>query len=173
VPVLFVKKKDGLLYLYVDFHGLNYITKKNHYSLLLISNLLNSSHKAQVYTKIDLYHAYHLIYIADNDEWKTTFKTCYKLFEWFIIVFGLTNILVVFQWFISNSFSNILDVCIIIYLDNILIYSNNIEFVLQALKKSKSIDKYYLLHDLPLEKLKRTEWDFPEVIAILSTSTDL
>ena len=73
------------------------------------------------------------------------------------MAFGLTNILVVFQWFINDTFSNLLDVCIIIYLDNILIYSNNIEFVFQAPEKSKSINKYYLLHDLPLGKLKRTE----------------
>ena len=88
------------------------------------------------------------------------------------MVFGLTNILVVFQWFINNSFSNLLDVCIIIYLNNILIYLNNIEFVFQASEKSKFIDKYYLLHDLPLGKLKRTEWDFLEAIAILSTFTN-
>ena len=66
--VLFVKKKDGSLHLCIDFCGLNRISKKNHYPLPLISNLLDSPHKAQVYSKIDLCHAYHLVHIADGDE---------------------------------------------------------------------------------------------------------
>ena len=68
VPVLFIKKKDGLLCLCVDFCGLNHISKKNHYPLLLISNLLNSPCKAWVYSKIDLCYAYHLVCIANGDE---------------------------------------------------------------------------------------------------------
>ena len=66
--VLFVKKKDGLLCLCVDFHSLNHISKKNCYPLLLISDLLDSPHKARVYSKIDLCHAYHLVHIANGDE---------------------------------------------------------------------------------------------------------
>ena len=66
--VLFVKKKDGLLYLCVDFCGLSHISKKDHYPLLLISNLLDSSCKAQVYIKINLCHTYYLVHIADGDE---------------------------------------------------------------------------------------------------------
>jgi len=72
-PVLFVKKKDGSLWLCVDFCGLNKITKKDQYPLPLISDLLDSSRKARIYTKIDLRHAYHLVHIAEGDEWKTTF----------------------------------------------------------------------------------------------------
>ena len=79
--VLFVKKKDRSLCLYVNFHRLNCITKKDHYPLLLISDLLDLSRKAQVYSKIDLHHAYHLVYIADSDKWKTAFRTCYGSFE--------------------------------------------------------------------------------------------
>jgi len=58
----------GLLCLYVNFHSLNHISKKNCYSLLLISNLLDLPHKAQVYTKIDLCHTYYLVHIANSDE---------------------------------------------------------------------------------------------------------
>jgi len=72
-PVLFIKKKDGSLWLCVDFCGLNKITKKDQYPLPLISDLLDSSRKARIYTKIDLRHAYHLVHIAEGDEWKTTF----------------------------------------------------------------------------------------------------
>ena len=89
--VLFIRKKDGSLYLYTDFCGLNYITKKDCYPLLLISDLLDSPCKAWVYTKIDLYHAYHLVHIANGDEWKTAFRTYYGLFEWSVMSFSLTN----------------------------------------------------------------------------------
>ena len=64
--VLFVKNKDGLLYLCTDFCSLNYISKKNCYLLLLISDLLDLSRKAQVYMKIDFCHTYHLVCIADS-----------------------------------------------------------------------------------------------------------
>jgi len=80
-PVLFIKKKDGSLHLCVDFHGLNCISKKDHYPLPLISDLLDSPCKAQVYSKINLCHAYYLVHIADGDEWKTAFRTHYRLFE--------------------------------------------------------------------------------------------
>ena len=95
--VLFIKKKDGSLHLCVDFRNLNHISKKDHYLLPLISDLLDSPHKAQVYLKIDLYHTYHLVHIANGNEWKTAFRTCYRSFEWSIILFGLTNTPVAFQ----------------------------------------------------------------------------
>jgi len=80
-PVLFIKKKDGSLHLCVDFCGLNCISKKDRYPLLLISNLLDSPCKACVYSKIDLRHAYHLVCIANGDEWKTAFRTHYGSYE--------------------------------------------------------------------------------------------
>ena len=123
--VLFVKKKDSSLRLCVDFCGLNYISKKNRYPLPLISNLLDSPRKARVYSKIDLCHAYHLVCIADGDEWKTAFRTHYGSFKWSVMPFGLTNTPAVFQRFMNNIFFDILDVCVIIYLDDILIYSNS------------------------------------------------
>jgi len=125
ILVLFVKKKDGSLHLCVDFHSLNCISKKDRYPLPLISNLLDSPRKAQVYSKIDLRHAYHLVCITDGNEWKTTFRTRYESFEWSIMPFGLTNAPTAFQQFMNNIFSNLLDVYVMIYLDDILIYSNN------------------------------------------------
>ena len=79
--VLFVKKKESLLYLCVDFHSLNRIFKKNCYPLPLISNLLDSSYKAQVYSKIDLCYTYHLVCITNGNKWKTAFRTHYGSFE--------------------------------------------------------------------------------------------
>jgi len=87
--VLFVKKKDGLLCLCVNFCGFNYISKKDYYPLPLISDLLDSSCKTQVYSKINLCHAYHLVCIAKGDEWKTAFRTHYGSFEWSVMPFSL------------------------------------------------------------------------------------
>ena len=81
--------------------------------------------KARIYTTIDLQHAYHLVCIADGDEWKTAFQTCYGSFEWLVMPFGLTNAPAAFQCFMNDIFSDLLDVSVIIYLDDILIYSNN------------------------------------------------
>src|SRR6266481_9792410 len=77
-PVLFIKKKDGSLRLCVDFGGINRITQKDQYPLLLISNLLYAPRKAHIYTKIDLRHAYHSVRIAAGDEWKTAFCMQYS-----------------------------------------------------------------------------------------------
>jgi len=76
-----------------------------------------------------------LVCIANGDEWKTTFRTYYELFEWSVIPFGLTNALAAFQQFINDIFSNLLDVCVLIYLDNILIYSNNMSKHYQHIKE--------------------------------------
>jgi len=126
VPVLFMKKKDGSLWLYVDFHGLNRITKKDRYPLPLISDLLDSPRKARIYTKIDLRHAYHLVHIAEGDEWKTAFCTRYGAFKWSVMPFGLTNAPAAFQRFMNDMFFDLLDVCVVVYLDDILIYSDDI-----------------------------------------------
>ena len=103
--------------------GLNRISKKDRYPLPLLSDLLDTPKKARVYTKIDLCHAYHLVRIADGEEWKTTFCTCYGSFEWLVIPFRLMNAPATFQRFMNNIFHDLLDVCIIVYLNNILIYS--------------------------------------------------
>ena len=134
-PVLFVKKKDGSLRLCVDFRSLNKITKKNRYPLPLISDLLDSPHKARIYTKIDLQHAYHLVCIAEEDEWKTAFRTHYGAFEWSVMPFRLTNAPAAFQRFMNDVFSDLLDVCIVVYLDDILIYSDDITQHWSTLKK--------------------------------------
>ena len=126
-PVLFAPKKNGKLQLCVDFRGLNKITKKDRYPLPLISDLLDVPGKAKIYTKLDLKHAFHLVRIAAGDEWKMTFQTCYGSFEWNVMPFGLTNAPAAFQRFINTVFADILDIFVIVYMDNILIYSDNPE----------------------------------------------
>ena len=124
-PILFVKKKDGSLRLCVDFRGLNKISKKDRYPLPLIADLLDSPGKARIYTKIDLRHAYHLVRIREGDEWKTTFRTKYGSFEWQVIPEGLSNAPAAFQRFMNDIFADMLDVCVVVYLDDILIYSSD------------------------------------------------
>jgi len=145
-PVLFVKKKDGSLRLCVDFHGLNKIMKKDRYPLPLISDLLDSPRKARIYTKIDLWHTYHLVHIAKGDKWKTAFRTCYGAFEWSVMPFRLTNTPAAFQRFMNNVFSDLLDVCVVVYLDDILIYSDDItqhrKHVKEVLKRLQKAGLY-------------------------------
>jgi len=125
--VLFMKKKDGSLRLCVDFQGLNKITKKNRYPLPLISDLLDSPSRAKIYSKINLWHVYHLVWIAPGNEWKTAFCMRYGSYEWLVMPFGLTNAPAAFQQFVNTIFADMLDVCVIVYLDDILIYSEDME----------------------------------------------
>ena len=90
-------------------------------------DLLDAPWKARIYTKIDLQHAYHLVWIAKGDKWKMAFQTHYGSFKWLVMPFGLTNGPVAFQQFMNNIFGDLLDQCIVVYLDDILIYSNNPE----------------------------------------------
>ena len=115
-PVLFIKKKDGSLQLCVDFRGLDKITKKDRYLLPQIMDLLDSPRKARFYSKINLWHAYHLIRIQEGDEWKTTFRTRYRSFKWCVMPFGLTNAPTAFQRLMNNIFLDLLDICILVYL---------------------------------------------------------
>ena len=101
------------------------ISKKDWYLLPLINDLLDALHKAWIYTKIDLRHAYHLICIADGNEWKTTFRTRYGSFEWLVMPEGLTNALVGFQRFMNDIFADMIDVSVVVYLDDILVYSDD------------------------------------------------
>ena len=100
-PVLFVKKKDSLLHLCVNYRSLNKLTKKDRYPLPLITDLLDSPSCVKVYSKIDLRHAYHLVRIADSDEWKTAFRMRYGSYEWLVMPFGLTNTPSAFQRFVN------------------------------------------------------------------------
>ena len=122
-PVLFVKKADGTLRLCVDYRGLNKITRKDRYPLPLISGSLDRLRDAKIYTKLDLRVGYSNVRIAAGDEWKTAFRTRYGTFEYLIVPFGLTNAPSAFQRFMNDIFSDLLDVNVTVYLDDILIYS--------------------------------------------------
>ena len=125
--ILFVKKKDGSLQLCINFHALNKVTKKDQYTLPLISDLLDAPQKARIYSKINLHHTYHLVQITEGNEWKTAFKTHYGSYEWLVMPFGLTNSPAAFQRFMNNILKDLLDKCLVVYLDDILVYSNNLK----------------------------------------------
>lgn len=126
-PILFVKKKDGSLRLCVDYRALNNITIKNRYPLPLIPEALDRLRKAKIYTKLDLRGAYNLVRVKKGDEWKTAFRTRYGHFECLVMPFGLTNAPAVFQHFMNDVFRDMLDHTVLIYLDDILIFSDNEE----------------------------------------------
>lgn len=139
-PVLYADKKDGGLRLCVDYRGLNNITIKNRTPLPLIDETLDRIGSAKIYTKIDLYGAYHLIRMAEGEEWKTAFRTRYGLFEYLVMPFGLTNAPATFQAMINDVLRPYLDVFVVVYLDDILIFSereqdhvNHVTKVLEAL----------------------------------------
>jgi len=103
------------------------VTEKDHYPLPLISDLLTSPAPARIYSKIDLKHAYHLVCIAKGDEPKTVFCTHYGLYKWQVMPFSLSNALAAFQRFINKVLGDMLDICMVGYLGNILIYLDSLE----------------------------------------------
>jgi hypothetical protein len=124
-PILFAKKKDGGLWLYVDYRALNKATVKNRYTLPLISEMLDRLRGAMIFTKLDLRNAYHLIRIKEGDEYKTAFRTRYGQFKYRVMPFGLSNAPATFLAYIDDCLWPHIDDFAVCYLDNILIYSNN------------------------------------------------
>jgi len=141
-PVLFVKKGEGLR-LCIDYRGLNAITVKNRYPLPLFKETLNNLQGAKYFTKLDVVSAFNRVRIAKGQEWLTAFRTRYGLFQSKVMPFGLTGAPATFQHFINDTLREHLDVFCSAYLDDILIYSNDLKThkehvakVLQALEKA-------------------------------------
>jgi hypothetical protein len=121
--VMFVKKADGSLRLVVDYRRLNEVTKKNVYPLPRQDNLTAQLQGAKIFTKLDLCWGYNNVRIKEGDEYKTAFRTKYGLFETLAMPFGLTNAPAAFQHFMNDIFWDMLDTKVVIYLDDILIFS--------------------------------------------------
>jgi hypothetical protein len=127
-PMIFVPKAHGQgLRLCVDYRGLNKVTIANRYPLPIMSELQDRVRGAKIFTKIDLKNGYNLIRIKPGYEWKMAFKTRYGLYEYMVMLFGLSNTPATFQNMMNHIFRDLLDLGLIVYLDDILIYAETVE----------------------------------------------
>jgi hypothetical protein len=148
-PALFVKKKDNSLRLCVDYRPLNAVTIKNRYPLPRIDILFDQLAGAKVFSKIDLRSGYHQIKIRPCDIPKMAFSTRYGLYEYLVMSFGLTNAPSYFMYLMNSVFMPELDKFVVVFIDDILIYSktkedhvNHIRVVLQQLRDHRLYAKF-------------------------------
>jgi hypothetical protein len=134
-PIIFVPKPDGSMRLCVDYRGVNKVTVKDRTPLPLMSELRERLGRAKIFTKLDLKNGYNLIRIAEGDEWKTAFRTRYGLFEYLVMPFELCNAPGTFQAMINKVLQELLDEDVIVYIDDILIYSEDEETHVELVKK--------------------------------------
>jgi hypothetical protein len=146
---LFVSKKEKELCLPVDYQLLNAVTIKNKYPLPHIDTMFDQLVGAQLFSKIDLRYGYHQIKIRVEDIPKTTFTTRYGLYEYLIMSFGLMNLMAHFMYLMNSVFMLVLDKFVVVFIDDILVYSKSMEeyeehlrIVLQCLRDNQLYAKF-------------------------------
>ena len=148
-PVLFVKKKDGSLHLCIDYRQLNKVTIRNQYPLPRIDDLFDQLQGAKVFSEIDLRSVYHQLKVRREDVPKTAFRTRYGHYEFLVMPFGLTNAPAAFMDLMNRVFGPYLDKFVIVFIDDILVYSSSKEehaehlgIVLQTLREHQLYVKF-------------------------------
>ncbi|GJU88314.1 putative reverse transcriptase domain-containing protein [Tanacetum coccineum] len=148
-PVLFVKKKDGSFRMCIDYRELNKLTVKNRYPLPRIDDLFDQLQGSSIYFKIDLRSGYHQLRVREQDILKTVFLTRYGQYEFQVMPFGLTNAHAVFMDLMNRVCKPYLDKFVIVFIDDILIYSKDekeheehLKVILEFLKKEKLYAKF-------------------------------
>ncbi|GJY98311.1 putative reverse transcriptase domain-containing protein [Tanacetum coccineum] len=149
VPVLFVKKKDGSMRMYIDYMELNKLTIKNRYPLHRIDDLFDQLQGVCCFSKIDLHSGYHQLRVREEDIPKTAFRTRYGHFEFTVMPFGLTNAPAIFMDLMNRVCKPYLDKFVIVFIDDILIYSKSeeehevhLKTILDLLEKEKLYAKF-------------------------------
>jgi hypothetical protein len=148
-PVLFVEKKDGTQRMCVDYRSLNEVTIKNRYPLPRIEDLFDQMKEASVFSKIDLRSGYHQLKIRESDIPKTAFRTRYGLYEYTTMSFGLTNTPAYFMYLMNKVFMEYLDKFVMVFIDDILIFSKmeeehekHLRMVLEKLRSNQLYAKF-------------------------------
>jgi len=141
---LFMKKKDGTLRLCIDYEELNKITTKNHYPLPRIDDLFDQLRGAGTFSKIDLRSGYHPLRIKDEDILKTTFCSRYGHYDFVVMPFGLVNAPAAFMNLMNRVFKLYLDQLLVVFIDDILIYSKDyrrtylpLRIIVEVLRKNE------------------------------------
>uniref|UniRef100_A0A3P9MBI2 Gypsy retrotransposon integrase-like protein 1 n=1 Tax=Oryzias latipes TaxID=8090 RepID=A0A3P9MBI2_ORYLA len=155
----FVQKKDKTLRPCIDYRDLNQITVKNKYSLPLIDSALHSVQEARVFSKSDLLNAYYLVRIREGDEWKTAFNTPLGHFEYLVMPFGLTNAPATFQNLVNDVLRDFLNRFVFVYLDDILIYSRDLDEHTHHVRQVLS----WLLENRLYVKAEKCEFHVPTI----------
>jgi transposase InsO family protein len=151
-PIFFVPKKDSdELRPCIDYRELNNNSVRDGHPLPLISDVFSKFSSATIFTKLDLKGAYNLVRIKSGDEWKAAFRCKYGQFEPLVVQFGLMNAPAVFQRFVNSLFPDLIDIHIVIYLDDILIFSEDMETHVRIVKE---VLKRLIDHQLVLKKSK-------------------
>ncbi|GJP31427.1 hypothetical protein CLOM_g12258 [Closterium sp. NIES-68] len=158
-PVLFTPKPDGSLCMSIDYRALNKQTIKNKYPIRRIDDLLDQLRGATVFSKLDLRSGYWQIRMADNSIHKTAFRTRYGSYEYLVMPLGLTNAPATFQAEMNHILRPLLDECVVVYLDDILIYSRDMKHHVDHLRRVFEIlrrERFYV-------KLSKSEFALEKV----------